>query len=106
MKIKDGDWELFNHDPYTGRTVWQLFDGQATHFRTDYPVDNIIQDNAIAKAEMAGQRWGGGKRVASVPLNIYYNQLAEASRQDDDKYLSKWLNDGDHAAFRTFEGQL
>jgi len=106
MVIKDGNWELLEHDHRTGRTVWVWFDGEKTHYRTDYPVDNILKDNATAKAEMAGQRWGDGKRVASIPLNVFHDQLAEASKQDDDKYLSKWLNDSDNAKFRTFGGRV
>jgi hypothetical protein len=106
MKITDGNWELMDHDFKTGRTVWAYFDGQATHYRTDYPVDNILKDNQTARQEMAGSNWGGGKRVASIPLNTYYAELAEAENNGDQKFISKWLNDGDNAAFRTFEGKV
>jgi len=106
MTIRDGNWELFSHDPHLGRTVWRFFDGQATHFRTDYAVDNIIKDNKAIKNEMAGQSWGGGKRIASIPLNTFFEQFNEAHLQDDEKYMSRWLNDGDNAAFRTFEGTV
>ena len=106
MRIKDGDWELFDHDPRSGRTVWRLFDGAATHYRTDYPVDKILQDNAAAKSDMSGKGWGEGQRVASIPLNVYFDKLAEATRQGDQNYISKWLNDSDNAGFRTFEGRV
>lgn len=106
MAIRDGDWELYNYDMVTGKSTWRLFDGQATHFRTDYPVDNIIKSNEQAKSEMRGQKWGGGKRIASIPLNVYFDKLHEAQLQDDDKYVSKWLNDSDNAKFRTFEGTV
>lgn len=106
MRITDGNWELFSHDEKMGRTVWRYFDGQATHYRTDQRVDKILQDNAAAKSDMSGKAWGGGQRVASIPLNVYFDKLAEATRQGDQNYISKWLNDSENAAFRTFEGRV
>lgn len=106
MPIKDGDWELVDHDFTTGRTVWRYFDGAATHFRTDYPVQSLIEDNAALFKDSSGKRFGNGQRVASIPLNIFYDQLHEAHRQGDDRYVSRWLNDSDNRAFRTFEGVL
>lgn len=107
MTIRDENgWELFEHDKLTGRTVWRLYDGEHTHFRTDYPVQQIIDDNQKAQAELRGKRWGAGQRVASIPLNVYFDKLAEASRQNDDTYISRWLNDGDNAAFRVKEGRV
>jgi hypothetical protein len=106
MLIKDGEWELFDHDFSSGRTVWRYDDGQQVHFRTDYPVDQIVKDNAVARNEMAGQRWGEGKRIASIPLNVYFDQLNAAQEQDDQKFISKWLNDSDNRAFRTFDGNV
>lgn len=104
--IKDGDWELFSHDPKLGRTVWRYFDGKGLHFRTDYQVDRTLELNKQAFNESQGARWNEGRRVASIPLNIYYDQLEEAQSQNDEKYLSKWLNNGDNRRFRTFEGDV
>ena len=106
MQIKDGDWELFKHDPFTGRTVWRYFDGTATHFRTDYPVQSLVDENAALLNESGGKRFGEGQRVASVPLNVFYDQLHEAQVQGDEDYISRWLNDSDNRAFRTFEGNI
>ena len=82
MAIKDGDWELFDYDYRSGRSVWHYFDGAVTHFRTDYPVGSLIEANACARGE-AAQRFGEGKRVASVPLSLFYDQLAQAQAQGD-----------------------
>lgn len=107
MAIKDGDWSLWDYDYQTGRSVWKLAnpDGSVT-YRTDYPVTSLIENNKADLLDSAGQRWGGGRRVASIPLNIFHEQLAEAQNQQDDKYLSRWLNCSDHRAFRTFEGAV
>ena len=107
MKIRDENgFELFSHDEKLGRTVWKYFDGEKTVFRTDYRTEHIVKDNKAALLDSHGQRWGGGKRVASIPLNIYFEQLAEAQAQSDDKYMAKWLNDSENAAFRTFGGRV
>jgi len=106
MQIKDGDWTLVDHDPATGRTVWRYFDGAATHFRTDYPVQSLVDENAALFNESGGKRFGEGQRVASIPLNVFYDQLHEAQVQGDENHISRWLNDGDNRAFRTFEGNV
>lgn len=106
MTIRDGNWELFSHDPHTGKTVWRYFDGMATHYRTDMPVDNIISDNRAAQADLAGkaQQDGVGDLVARIPLNVAFQQLGDAMH--DQAYLSRWLNDSDNAAWRVKEGRL
>lgn len=107
MAIRDENgFELIDHDLATGRTVWSYYDGEKTVYRTDYPVDATLKHNAEMRANGAGQKWGDSQRIASIPPNIYHQHLAEASLQEDHKYISKWLNDGDNAAWRTFEGKV
>ncbi len=107
MQIMDGDWRLFDYDIRTGRSVWKFEhgDGRVT-FRTDYPVDNLVKANKEELNDHAGARWGDGRVAARIPKNIFWDQLAEAVQQDDDKFLSRWLNDSDNAAFRTFGGKV
>lgn len=107
MQIKDGDWVLFDYDIPTGRQVWCLHnpDGTTT-FRTDYPVDPTIDLNR-AQRNMARDDWAGDyHHIASVPLNIWHEQLAEATQQDDQRFISGWLNDSDNQAWRTKDGSV
>lgn len=107
MKIRDGDWILYDYDPKLGRQVWYMTnpDGSMT-FRTDYEATGTIAENA-AMRNAAESGWKGDwHKVASIPLNVYYDQLAAAAQQDDGKYLSKWLNDSDNRAWRTKEGRV
>lgn len=106
-RIRDGDWYLVDHDFQLKRTVWARDNGDGTTtYRTDYEVDPTIEINK-AQRNLAQGGWKGDyHHVASIPLNVYYDQLAEASRQGDDKFISKWLNDSDNRAWRTKEGQL
>lgn len=105
--VRDGDWVLFDYDMHLRRQVWvrRNPDGSQT-FRTDYEIDPTIEANTAAR-NMASPGWAGDyHRVASIPLNVYHDQLAEASRQHDSRFIANWLNDGDHSKFRTKEGRV
>lgn len=105
--IYDGAWKLVNHDAQTGRTVWVLHEDGKTHFRTDYPVESIIDANKEAASAASGTRWGDWTRIASVPLNIFHGSgLTDALTQDDDRFVKRFLNDGDNRAWRTREGNV
>jgi len=107
MKIKDGDWSLFDYDVQSGRQVWALHnDDGSTTFRTDYPVQPTIDINT-AQRNLSQDNWKGDyHHIASVPLNLYHEQLAPASMQGDEKYLSNWLNNSDNSAWRTKSGSV
>lgn len=105
MQIKDGKWLLVNYDIKTGRSLWKYIDGNKIHFRTDYPATAIIESNHQHYMESQNQRFGNGKRIASVPLNIFYEKLFKAHNEGDRKYINKWLNDSNNKAYRTFKGQ-
>lgn len=109
MRIRDGDWTLRSDlsDIKLGRYVWEMQnpDGTTTH-RTDYMVDATVGINK-AQRNLSQDHWKGDMHhVASIPLNVYYDQLAAAEQQKDDRYLSKWLNDSDNLAWRTKGGRV
>jgi len=110
MVIRDGDWELDHELSIPNvRYVWKRWDGQTLHIRKDYPVDNIIQANAVERNASQGRRFGEMTKVASIPVGLLYDEklgLNEAFRQQDDKYLRRFLNDSDNQAFRTREGHI
>lgn len=109
MAIRDGDWELMEWDPATGRTVWSMFDGEKTVIRTDTPVAATIDHNTAVRNSTPGGWKGDYHRIASVPMQLLYEEnigLNKAIQQGDDKYLSRWLNDSDNAAWRTKEGRV
>lgn len=102
----ENGFELVDHDFQTGRSVWMAEADGKTVYRTDYPVQRIMDDNAAAQADLAGKPFGDWSLIASVPLNTYYDQVAEAHKEGDEKYVSRWLNDGDNAAFRVKGGRV
>lgn len=107
MTIRDGDWTLIDYDFATGRSVWSLFDGEKTVIRTDYPVQQAIEQNTLFRNNTPTGWKGDWHHVASVPLNLaHQGGLVEAMNQHDDAWVSKFLNDGDNRAWRTKEGRV
>ncbi|MEO1140741.1 MAG: hypothetical protein AAFW66_00105 [Pseudomonadota bacterium] len=104
----ENGFALFDWDKATGRTVWykENADGTTT-WRTDYPVENIIKQNAEQRV-IAGDSWKGEMhQIASIPLNIAHDgALGEAIKEQDQKWINRWLNDSDNRAFRTKEGNV
>lgn len=104
--IFDGDWRLLEIDPITQKQVWMLDEGSKIRIRTVAPVDNMLDMNAEAAANSLNTRWGDGKVVARLPMHVWQRQLAPAINEGDEKYVRRWLNDSDHAKFRTRAGKV
>ena len=104
----ENGWELFDHNPHTGSTYWRYFDGDKWHFRTDPDAEQIIAGNKAAQSEYANKRAaeGLGDPVASVPMNVFFDQIADPLRQDDKAHLSRWLNDSDNRDWRMKQGRV
>ena len=107
-EIRDGDFVLFSHNPELGVSTWMRDNGDGTAtMRKDIIWDQYLEANAQALAESAGQRWGDGKVVSSVPLAYALKTgYGDAVREGDAKWKQKFLNDIDHRKFRTFEGKI
>lgn len=102
-------WMLFDDDREIGRKVWLGYDekGQFRAAHVEQEVDQIIENNKAALDLSAGRKFGDYNRVASVPLTFLEQKgLDQAIDAGDRKYLSKVLNDSDHAGFRTSRGKV
>ena len=101
MIIQDGEWTLFDYDIKSGRQIWKRNNGdKSVTFRTDYDAREILNSNAEARVNSIGQRYGDWQRIASIPLNLYFDQLAAAQSQRDSRYIDGWLSENDQ--FKTF----
>lgn len=107
--VRDGQWELFEYDPETGRSVWKMYDGEKVVFRIDTPVHKTLEENTAFR-NLAETGWKGDyHRIASVPMQLLYDEnlgLNKAIQQGDDKFLSRWLNSSDNRGFRVKGGQV
>jgi hypothetical protein len=112
MDIRDGEWTLFEHDAKMGRTTWvrMVIDEKGnigSQFRTDYDVTSSVDLNAEQR-NISSSNWAGDyHHVASIPLAlVHQGYFSEAAKEQDEKAMSKWLNDSDNRAWRTKEGRL
>lgn len=106
MAIKDGNWELMQYEPALKRSLWSYFDGQKTHYRHTYEVDDILDVNRTEYNENHGKRFGEWRKVASIPSGIFFDSLGTAAQNRDQAYINRFLNDSDNRAFRTFAGNI
>lgn len=106
--VRDGDYELLTCNPEMGTSTWIKYneDGTAT-LRKTIVWDQYLKANEFARSMTAGQRWGDGKVVSSVPLAYALKTgYGDAVREGDTKWKQKFLNDIEHRKFRTFEGKV
>ena len=68
-------------------------------------VEDLIVQNRRSFNDSDGSRWGDGKIVASIPLNVY-EQLRKQGITRDRKAMKRWLEDRDNRAFRTRPGKV
>lgn len=101
-----GDWVLVEDNESYRR--WEADLGDKIVQRTEHKnTAQLLKDNHEALAESAYDRWGDGKSIGSVPLNIYFQSgLAEANRQRDLGFIKRWWNNADNARFRKFKGRI
>ena len=106
--VRDGDFELLTANPEAGTSTWIRYnsDGTAT-LRKTVMWDQYLKNNEAIRSATAGQKWGDGKVVSSIPLAYALKTgYGEALKEGDTKWKQKFLNDIEHRKFRTFEGKL
>lgn len=47
-----------------------------------------------------------GTRVASIPLNVFYRDIATRMKDGDQDFMKWYLNNGDNLPYRTFRGRV
>jgi len=100
-----GQRRLFDRDPLTGITqYWHVTD------KGEYVIETQQDVTAIAEANKrqyndTPDKHGDVNKVASIPLNVYYD-LKRRGIADDPKKFRQWLNDRDNIVFRTRAGTL
>jgi hypothetical protein len=102
------DWRLLGFDPETGKTAWMLLqdDGVTLKVHTVMPVDGMLEENAQMRSMDSGNWAGDMHMVSRMPIHLWQRLVAPAVQQDDQKYVSKILNDSDYAKFRTKSGRV
>jgi hypothetical protein len=91
---------------YPDKVIWMTDRDGDIIYCTQQLVQPILDDNHEALNNSAGQRWGDGKIVASIPLPEYFEKFVPARQAGDEKYIKKLLNDSDFSKFRRFGGKV
>jgi hypothetical protein len=102
------DWLLVRSDPVSGMKVYiqDLGDGR-TAIKKVMPADSILESAAADRSMNAGRRWGDGRVIGTVPLELYFGTgYADAKANQDTTWLKRFWNDPDHKNLRTFEGNI
>lgn len=99
---------LFDVDPFTGATQYFYHDEETdeTVIETVQNVDLILEANKDSFNSIDEKaRWGDGKMIARIPLNLYYD-LKQKGVVDDEAAFRRWLNDSENRFFRTRPGKV
>lgn len=98
---------LLSHNPLTGTKKYVLDnpdDPGGIVVETHSDLAPLIDSNK-EQYNQAPATWGEGRKVASIPLEIYF-QLKQQGIADDPIQFRKWLNDPDNRYFRTMPGKV
>lgn len=92
------DGEIISFDPVTGiRVTKYRIDDKHFALKTEYLYGKKLLDmNAEDRANAAGTRWGEGKIIGRIPMNILHDEnigLMDSIKNYDGAYLTKFLND-------------
>jgi hypothetical protein len=66
----------------------------------------LIEDNQRLFNESQGKRFGDGKVVGRVPLNVFYRDVAPRLKEGDEDYMKWFLNHDQSRPYRTFRGRV
>jgi hypothetical protein len=76
--------------------------------------ENIVESELLAQNQESfndshGQRFKDdavGTKVASIPLNVFYRDVAPRLKEGDEDFVKWWLNNQNNRPFRTFRGNV
>lgn len=109
--IHSDAWEVYEVTPdYRRSRIWLDLERTKCIVRTEHLAsDDLIAANQQSLHDSQGQRFGDGKVVASVPLNVLYdpkNQIAAKLKEGDKDHLRWFLDREEARPWRTFRGRL
>ena len=109
--IHSDAWEVYEVTPdYRRARIWLDPERTQCIVRTEHLAsDALIDANRQSFDDSQGRRFGDGKVVGRIPLNVLYapqNQLVEKLKEGDKDHAKWWLNSEAARPFRTFRGNI
>lgn len=97
----------FSFDPLTGvKTVFHDTEDGGFILEKKQDISGILEHNLQQQnAQTSVDRWGDGRKVASIPMSIYADWIA-TGKANDPNFVKRWLNDPENSKFRTFKGKV
>jgi hypothetical protein len=109
-KIPDSAWQLFEVTPEYRRYRVIIDENGSYAQKTEFIADDkLVADNQQEFNDSYGKRFGDGRVVARIPLNVLYgqqSQITQKMREGDEDHLKWWLNSEAARPFRTFRGHI
>lgn len=109
-RIPDESWEFdgMSSDGLRRHYVYWVDKANGVGFRK---TENLVEDELIARNRESfndshGKRFGDGKVIASVPLNVFYRDFASRLKDGDEDFVKHWLNSDQNRPYRTFRGRV
>jgi hypothetical protein len=102
------DRRLLSFDPLTRTSTYFIPDDNGDDFTIETVQDFkplIDRNKADMNMVSNSDRWGDGKLVARIPMEIYTDWKVKGY-MDDQKKLKQLLDDPDNAFMRTWPGRL
>ena len=109
-RIPDDQWEFEGVSPDGLRrhyVHWVNREKGVGFRKTENIVEEqLLENNRERFNESHGQRFGDGKVVASIPLNVFYRDFAPRLKEGDSDFMKWWLNNDQNRPYRTFRGKV
>lgn len=107
--IPDDAWTLYEVTDTYRRYMCKI-DDHRTAFKTEYLGDEeIVKQNQEEFNDSFGKRFGDGRVVARIPLNVLYSpehQIIQKQIEGDRDHLKWWLNSDAARPYRSFRGKV
>lgn len=109
-RIPDDQWifDGVSSDGLRRHYVYWVDKANGVGFRkTENLVESdLLEANRQRLNDSQTERFGDGKVIASIPLNVFYRDFAKRLKEGDDDFTKWWLNHSDNRPFRTFRGRV
>lgn len=109
--IHSDAWEVYEVTPdYRRARLWLDPEKTQCIIRTEHLAsDALIDANRQSFDDSQTQRFGDGKVVGRIPLNMLFSpkhQIAEKLKEGDKDHIKWILNSDEFRPFRTFRGRI
>lgn len=109
-RIPDDQWifDGVSSDGLRRHYVYWVDKANGVGFRK---TENLVESDLLAVNKQRfddsqTERFGDGKVIASIPLNVFYRDFAKRLKEGDDDFTKWWLNNSDNRPYRTFRGRV